>query len=85
MQFSVLALLALAATSVQATTLTETDTSSTLVTITSCASTVTECPASTSAVHNTTAAAVSSAYEGGANKQFAVGGAALVAGALLAL
>lgn len=90
MQFSIVALLSVASLAV-AETVFETDVSSTLVTVTSCASEVTDCPAktvapaSTSASNYTAPANVSSAYEGAANKQFAVGGVALIAGALLAL
>lgn len=84
MQFSIVALLSVVA-SASAATLTETDVSSTLVTITDCASTVTDCPAHSTSVYNYTAPSNVSTYEGAANKQFAVGGVALVAGALLAL
>ncbi|CAH2352100.1 protein Tos6p [[Candida] railenensis] len=85
MQFSTVAILASAAL-VSATTVTETDSSSTLVTITSCASTVTDCPAASTSVANATTAANVTTWENGANKQFAAAGvAALAAGALLAL
>ncbi|CUM53163.1 unnamed protein product [Debaryomyces tyrocola] len=98
MQFSTVALFAVVA-AVNAGVVTEVDTQSTLVTITDCDSTVTDCPAhtsapvssapavnSTSAPANTTAAGVST-YEGAAvaNGQYAAGFAALAAGALLAL
>ncbi|CAH2355293.1 protein Tos6p [[Candida] railenensis] len=92
MQFSTVAILASAAF-VSAATVTETDSSSTLVTITSCGSEVTDCPAdstvaavaSSSVAANSTLANVTTA-EAGANKQFAAAGvAALAAGALLAL
>ncbi|CAH6722494.1 protein Tos6p [[Candida] jaroonii] len=83
MQFSTVALLFAAA--VNAATVTETDLSSTLVTITSCGPEVTDCPAKPEVeVSNSTVANVST-WEGAANKQFAVGAAALAAGALLAL
>lgn len=100
MQFSTVALFAVAAAFVSADVVTEVDTQSTLVTITDCDTTVTDCPArqteapvssvpavnSTSAPANTTAAGVST-YEGAAvaNGQYAAGFAALAAGALLAL
>lgn len=95
MQFSTAAIFAAAASvAVSASVVTETDYSSTLVTITSCASDVTNCPARE---HSTSAAAESSVvsssnstanittYEGAAHKQFAAGAVALAAGALLAL
>ncbi|EGV66265.1 hypothetical protein PSN45_003214 [Yamadazyma tenuis] len=82
MQFSTVALLFSAV--VSAATVTETDLESTLVTITSCGTEVTDCPAATSSAANTTVANVST-WEGAANKQYAVGAAALAAGALLAL
>ncbi|CAH2351633.1 protein Tos6p [[Candida] railenensis] len=86
MQFSTVAILASAAL-VSATTVTETESSSTLVTITSCGSEVTDCPAaSTSASNSTVAPSNVTTWENGANKQFAAAGvAALAAGALLAL
>lgn len=89
MQFFTAALFAAVAV---ATVVTETDTASTLVTVTSCGSTVTDCPAEatssavavSSSAANSTVAAVSS-YEAGANKHVAAGAVALAAGALLAL
>lgn len=93
MQFSTVAFLA-AASVVSAVTVTETESTSTLVTITQCDSTVTDCPAasttaadvSSSVVGNySTPANISSAYEGAAARHYAVGGVALFAGALLAL
>jgi len=98
MQFSTVALFAVVAASVNAGVVTEVDTQSTLVTITDCDTTVTDCPAhettapvssapvnSTSAANTTTAGV--STYEGAAvaNGQYAAGFAALAAGALLAL
>lgn len=78
MQFSTVAFFAAAAASVSAAAnATVYSTESTLVTITSCESYVTDCPANTAA--NVTS------YEGAANKQFAAGAVALAAGALLAL
>lgn len=77
MQFSTVAIIAAASAVVSASAnATVTDVASTLVTITSCGPEVTDCPA--------TAANIST-YEGAANKQYAAGAAALVAGALLAL
>lgn len=78
MQFTTVALLFAAAVSAGNVT-TVTNSESTLVTITSCGPEVTDCPAA-----NTTVANISS-YEGAANRQYAVGAAALAAGALLAL
>lgn len=81
MQFSTVALFAAAAV---ASVVTETDLSSTLVTITSCGPEVTSCPAhvSSSAASNATNITT---WEGAANKQYAAGAVALAAGALLAL
>ncbi|QBM89594.1 hypothetical protein METSCH_D06720 [Metschnikowia aff. pulcherrima] len=83
MQFSAVAILAAVASA--ASTITETDSFSTLVTITSCESTVTDCPARHSTSSNWTTTASVSSYEGAANKQYAAGAVALAAGALLAL
>lgn len=79
MQFSTVAIFAASAVAASAATLTETDSSSTLVTITSCGPTVTNCPAK----HNSTAAV--STYAGAGAKNAAYGVAALAAGAVLAL
>ncbi|SGZ56091.1 CIC11C00000005318 [Sungouiella intermedia] len=77
MQFSTVAIVAAAVASVSALNVTtETDVSSTLVTITSCGPEVTNCPLTKANV---------STWEGAANKQFAAGAVALAAGALLAL
>ncbi|KAK6201311.1 uncharacterized protein RJT21DRAFT_120360 [Scheffersomyces amazonensis] len=89
MQFSTVALFAAAAALVAAD-VTETDLSTTLVTLTECPETVTNCPARVStsvvAAQNISSAANVSTYEGaGAKVQFAAGAAALAAGALLAL
>lgn len=86
MQFITVAIFAAAAA---ASVVTETDVTSTLVTITSCGPEVTSCPAkiassSSVAAHNSTVANVTT-FEGSANKQFAAGAVALAAGALLAL
>ncbi|CAH6718434.1 protein Tos6p [[Candida] jaroonii] len=77
MQFAVVALL-FAAVTKAANETTVTDLSSTLVTITSCGPEVTDCPAKNETSNVST-------WEGAANKQYAVGAAALAAGALLAL
>lgn len=84
MQFTTVALFAAAAIAVNADTVTEVETESTLVTITDCESTVTECPAHSTSAANTTAPI--STYEGAAAKgQYAAGFAAVAAGALLAM
>ncbi|EEQ41208.1 predicted protein [Clavispora lusitaniae ATCC 42720] len=80
MQFSTVVVAAAVAASVSAANVTETDVSSTLVTITSCGPEVTDCPAA-----SPSASANVSTYAGAANKQFAAGAVALAAGALLAL
>lgn len=80
MQFSTVALFAAAASA--ASVVTETDVASTLVTITSCGSEVTDCP---NKHHNNDTAPTVSSYEAGAAKQYAAGAVALAAGALLAL
>ncbi|GEQ70341.1 hypothetical protein JCM33374_g4017 [Metschnikowia sp. JCM 33374] len=87
MQFSTFAILAAVASA--ASTITETDTHSTMVTITDCGPSVTDCPAHSSSLvsmsSNWTASANVSTYHDGANKQYAVGAIALAAGALFAL
>ncbi|GEQ72588.1 hypothetical protein JCM33374_g6275 [Metschnikowia sp. JCM 33374] len=107
MQFSTFAILAAVASA--ATTITETNMHSTLMTITSCDPEVPDCPAHSTVMtvtscdpavpdcpaHSTSAASIVSSnwtastnvstYCDGANKQYAAGAVALVAGALLAL
>ncbi|GEQ67286.1 hypothetical protein JCM33374_g950 [Metschnikowia sp. JCM 33374] len=90
MQFSTVAILASVASVASAvSTITETNSHSTMVTITDCDTSVTDCPAhSTSLVStssNWTASANVSTYHDAANKQYAVGAVAFAAGALLAL
>lgn len=91
MQFSTVTLFAAAAALVAAD-VTVTEESSTLVTITSCAPDVTNCPArettaavSVSSASNYTIPANVTSYEGAAAKPFVAGAAAIAAGALLAL
>ncbi|GEQ72743.1 hypothetical protein JCM33374_g6431 [Metschnikowia sp. JCM 33374] len=86
MQFSTFAILAAVASA--ASTITETDLHSTMVTITDCGPSVTDCPAHSSSLvssSNWTASANVSTYHDAANKQYAIGAVALAAGALLAL
>ncbi|ODV78626.1 uncharacterized protein CANTADRAFT_26655 [Suhomyces tanzawaensis NRRL Y-17324] len=112
MQFSTVALFAVVAAAVQADVVTKTEQSSTLVTITSCAEDVTDCPARhataapapapskeapapapapynnntvTSSAAHTLAPANVTSWENAGAKNYAVGFAALAAGALLAL
>ncbi|GEQ72442.1 hypothetical protein JCM33374_g6129 [Metschnikowia sp. JCM 33374] len=87
MQFSTFAILASVASA--ASTITQTDMHSTLVTITSCGPTVTDCPAHISSLSvsssNWTASANVSTYHDAAHKPYAVGAIALAAGAMLML
>ncbi|KAI3404161.1 hypothetical protein KGF56_003061 [Candida oxycetoniae] len=94
MQFSTVTLIAAAtAALVNADILTTTTKVETLVTITDCGPTVSDCPAShveeehsTSIIESPVEAPANvSTFEGAASKQFAVGAVALAAGALLAL
>jgi len=81
MQFATLALFAAAAIAAN---VTETDTLTTVATITSCGPEVTNCPAHSSASKNGTAPVVTS-FEASGNRVQVAGVAALAAGALLAL